>query len=530
VGKRFSFFILFLLTIQLSATENALLKEAKQAFSRKAYQEAIKKFTKYSELHPSDGEPFMYMGYIHEYKKDYPNSIHNFRKAAELTLPKDHKKTVILKLALFFNYHQDWNLAATYSARYLKYDPKNEEMQKIYNRATGNKGNPSSNIAISPPVKHQEPKNIEEKTPTKKPVSTNVIVEEDDEIKPSTSYEAELKSNPNDENLRWEYALALFEEKKYDLAEENIKILIDKFPNRTRYHYKMGIVKLRKDDPSSAIESFERARKNPLSKDTNVFLYYVFLNEGIAYQKLKQNEKAEDAFKDSYKQLNKDTPLLALARLYHEQSNWNLCADSAEKAVNLAGQVESHMFRFVCLAEDEKSGTRLNVSYEKYFQFLESSFPNLSKTPEKYQVGFLRLARHLTLVGRETTAEKYFSALETDESLNMTREYLFYRGKNLFYLGKIDQSISLLQKVKNSSASHYLLARCYAKKGDVSQLKTNLKTAGDLKADYWEMAKKENDFANYMKDVQFKDYIDNKGGESTSIKTPPPLSPSKPNP
>lgn len=523
VGKSFSSIILIVLTLQLYANENALLKDAKKAFSRKAYSEAIKKFTKYSDQHPSDGESYMYMGYIYEYKKDYANSVQNFRKAAELNLEKDHKKTVLLKLALFFNYHQDWNLAASYSSRYLKYDSKNEEMQKIYNRAIGNRGNPSNNTNYIPPVKVVENKQTEEKILPKKPLT--VAEKDSEDLKPSSEYEKELKLTPNDEDLRWEYCLALFEEKKYDLAEENIKELIEKNPNRTRYHYKLGIVKLRKDDPKGAIESFEHARKNPFSKDTNVFLYYVFLNEGIAYQKLNQVDLAESSFKSAHKQLSKDTPLLALARLYHNQSKWLQCSETADSAVAIAGQIESHMFRFICLAEEEKSGNKLANSFEKYYGYLESNFPNPTKSPDKFKVGFLRLARYLTTLGRETIAEKYFSTLETEPEVNLTREYLFYRGKNLFYLGKVDQAISLLQKVENSSASYYLLARCFAKKGDLSSLKSNLQAAGKLKEDYWEMAKTEKDFASYAKENSFREFITNKGLEPSTKTNPPPSAP-----
>ncbi|WP_342776196.1 tetratricopeptide repeat protein [Leptospira ognonensis] len=509
MGKLFSLLLIIIFSLPVFSNENALLKDAKKAFSRKAYSEAIKKFSKYSDLHPSDGEAYMYLGYIYEYKKDYPNSVQNFRKAAELNLERDHKKTVLLKLALFFNYHQDWNLAATYAARYLKYDSKNEEMQKIYNRATSNRGNPTSNTTYIQPPKTVETKHAVEKQEIKKPVAS--LEKDAEDLKPSSEYEKELKLTPNDENLRWEYSLALIEEKKYDLAEENIKQLIEKNPNRTRYHYKMGIVKLRKDDPKAAIESFEKARKNPFSKDPNVFLYYVHLNEGIAYQKLKQFEMAESSFKEAHKQLAKDTPLLALARLNHDQSKWSQCAENAERAISLAGQIESHMFRFICLAEDNKSGPKVESSFEKYYGYLESNFPVPLKSPEKYQVGFLRLARYLTTLGKEAAAEKYFSVLESDSSINQTREYLFYRGKNLFYLGKTDLAISLLQKVSNSSASHYLLARCYAKKSDLPNVKLNLKAAGNLKEEYWEMAKKESDFAIYEKDITFKEFLANKG-------------------
>ncbi|WP_369689628.1 tetratricopeptide repeat protein [Leptospira ryugenii] len=517
MGKWVCILVSFLWFFSIGAEENPILKDAKKAFARKAYSEAIKKFAKYAELHPNDGEPYMYMGYIYEYKKDYPNSIQNFRKAAELNLEKSHKKTVLLKLALFFNYHQDWNAAATYSSRYLKYDPQNEEVQKIYNRAIGNRGNPNSNhTAYHVPQKQPEPKQEPKQNP-KKQASPDT---DSDEVRPSAEYEEELKNNPNQEELRWEYVLALFEEKKYDLAEKNILLLIEKNPNRTRYHYKLGIVKLRKDDPKAAIESFERARKNPFSKDTNVFLYYVYLNEGIAYQKLKQFDMAESSFQSAYKQVNKDTPLLALARLYHDKSEWQKCAESAESALQINPQIESHMFRFLCLAEAEKSGTKLEKSFESYFQYLETNFSNPQKAPDKYRLGFLRLARQLTVVGKEQTAEKYFSVLESDEEVNQTREYLFYRGKNLFYLNKIDPAISLLSKVNQSSAASYLLARAYAKKGDLASVKIHLKNAGSLKDEYWETARKETDFKVFEREESFKNFLVNKGKETTT----PPLS------
>ncbi|BDA80611.1 hypothetical protein LPTSP3_g35410 [Leptospira kobayashii] len=528
VGKFISLILSLSFAFGILASEDAVLKEAKQAFSRKAYSEAIKKFSKYSDLHPSEGVGNMYMGYIYEYKKDYPKSIQNFRKAAELNLDKDQRKTVLLKLALFFNYHQDWNLAATYSSRYLKYDSKNEEMQKIYNRAVGNRGNPGSNTSYVHVIKPQETKkddkvkdDRQDKKDNSKQQSQNSLEDGSEAQKSSADLEKSVAANPNNEELRWEYSLALFDEKKYDLAEENIKILLEKDPSRTRYHYKMGIVKLRKDDPKAAIESFEKARKNPFSKETNVFFYYVYLNEGLAYQKLNQLEQAEESYKAAFKQVQKDPPLLGLARLNHQKSEWVACSEHADNAVAIAGQTESHMFRFVCLGELGKSGSKFQNSFDKYHQFLESNFPDPKKSPDKYKVGFLRLARHLTTLGKEANAEKYFASLENEADVNTTREYLFYRGKNLFYLGKSDDAIPLLQKVPSSSAAYFLLARIYAKKGDLNSTKSNLKLAGGLKDEYWSMANTEADFAEFRKDPKFVQFINRKGSDDVAPKEPP---------
>lgn len=191
------------------------MKEGKKAFSKKAYGEAIKKFTKHADSHPQDGEAYMYLGYIYEYKKDYPKSIQNFRRAADLDLDKDQRKTVLLKLALFFNYHQDWNLSATYAARYLKYDSKNEEVQKIYNRAVGNKGNPSSTQSYSHNVKVESKPSEAKQSDSKKDTSKKVeeVSDNAEGTKPSEHYEQVLVGQPNLEDVRWDYVLALFEEK-----------------------------------------------------------------------------------------------------------------------------------------------------------------------------------------------------------------------------------------------------------------------------------------------------------------------------
>lgn len=506
------------------AIDSDAMKEGKKAFSKKAYGEAIKKFTKHTDLHPQDGEAYMYLGYIYEYKKDYPKSIQNFRRAADLDLDKDQRKTVLLKLALFFNYHQDWNLSATYAARYLKYDPKNEEVQKIYNRAIGNKGNPSSYTYTQPTrvePKQQEPKQSENKKES--PKKSDETAEDKETTKPSESYEQILANQPNLEDVRWDYVLALFEEKKYEKAESNLNLLIEKNPSRSRYHYKMGIIKLRLDDPKSAIDSFEKARKNPFSKDTNVFLYYVYLNEGIAFQKLGEVEKAESSFQDAFKQVPKDTPLLALARLYVQKSDWEKCISTSDKALSYnPTQVESHMFRFVCLFETGNKTKKFETSFSKYSEFIKNKYPDPSKTPEKYQIGFLKLARKYTENNAFDLAETYFLVLEKDQTVANGREFLFYRGRNYFYGGKIDLAIPYLQKTTGSSAAHYLLARCYAKKNDLTKTKEEFQLAADLKPEYWTSANLEKDFKEVWKEVSFREFLNTKGGKVTSpIVTPP---------
>lgn len=254
-------------------------------------------------------------------------------------------------------------------------------------------------------------------------------------------------------------------------------------------------------------------KKNPFSKDTNVFLYYVYLNEGIAYQKLVELDKAETSFHQAYKQLQKDPPLLALSRLYEQKSDWENCISFADKALSLnPEQIESHMFRFVCMFEAGKRTKKFETSFTKYSEFIDSKFSDLTQTPEKYQVGFIKLARRYTETNAFDKAEAYFTVLEKVPANLESREYLFYRGRNYFYSGKVDSAISILQKVSGSSAGNYLLARCYSKKGDLSKTKEQFKLAADLKPEYWTSESLEKDFKDVWKDVSFREFIKTKAG------------------
>ncbi|MBP9164685.1 MAG: anaphase-promoting complex, cyclosome, subunit 3, partial [Leptospiraceae bacterium] len=73
------FFLLLFLIFQFPIL--AGIKEAKKAYAQKQFQKAIKLFTEYSKENPSDGEPYMFMGYIYESQKDFPRSMIMFRRA-----------------------------------------------------------------------------------------------------------------------------------------------------------------------------------------------------------------------------------------------------------------------------------------------------------------------------------------------------------------------------------------------------------------------------------------------------------------
>ncbi len=274
----------------------------------------------------------------------------------------------------------------------------------------GNRGNPNANTSYIPPAKHDTKPEVKKEEQVKTESVKKVQEPKPQVVKTDEAYEQAIAEQPTNEDLRWDYVLNLFEDKKYEKAESQLNYLIERFPGRTRYYYKLGIVKLRQDDPKSAIESFERAKKNPFSKDTNVFLYYVFLNEGLAYQKLNDLTKAESSFLEAYKQLPKDTPLIALTRLNHQKPNFEACVSYADRALTITqDSAEVHMFRFMCLFEMNKRSQKFETSYTKYRQAVESNTDKSKLGFEKLSPGYLKLARKLLEDNLWEKADLYFS-------------------------------------------------------------------------------------------------------------------------
>ena len=141
------FFLILFILFQLPLF--AGIKEAKKAYAQKQFQKAIKLFTEYSKENPSDGEPYMFMGYIYESQKDFPRSMIMFRRAVELNLNPKQRKTSYLKIILYYNYQQGWDIVAHYSNKFLKLDPENKEVSRMRDRAYANKGHDPGNIPIA---------------------------------------------------------------------------------------------------------------------------------------------------------------------------------------------------------------------------------------------------------------------------------------------------------------------------------------------------------------------------------------------
>lgn len=66
-----------------------------------------------------------------------------------------------------------------------------------------------------------------------------ILLYEDKELDQSKAlFEEVLKEQPNNANVQEYLANIAFDEKKYELAAQKIKVLVDRFPGIARYHFK----------------------------------------------------------------------------------------------------------------------------------------------------------------------------------------------------------------------------------------------------------------------------------------------------
>ncbi|MCG9873622.1 MAG: tetratricopeptide repeat protein [Leptospiraceae bacterium] len=479
---------------QVGKSEPTELKEAKKSYSQKSYATALKQFQSYADSHPNDGTPYVYMGYIYESKKDFNKSISMFRKAVDADLSKSHRNTSLLKLALYYNYYQEWDLAASYSSKYLNSNPGNAEVQKIYERASANRGKTPSRIThhSSPSQSNQSDDSPSQSKKTK------------------SEYEALLSKNPNDEETRWELALIAFNEKDYKKAESYMKPLVTKFPTKPSYSYKLGVTLSRLEKYFESLEYFQASKKHIPEDDKN-FLYFLNLNEGISLYKLKRYTEAEESLLSAYKYNNKDTPLIALVYLYNESSNWEKCLSTSERILkDNSNNLEISMYNAICKYESNNKNALPLFTFESK---VKNKYSKLESIPETLHLGFLKIAREYTNLEKYSIAENYFQMIQ--KTYPEDREYLFYRGKANYYSGNAKKALPLLLKVDRSSAAYFLTAKSYASLGEQSNTEKFIIKATEIKESYWDLALTEDDFEGLRKNQSFMEFLKTKGKVSS---------------
>lgn len=513
------------------------MKEAKKAYAQKQFQKAIKLFTEYAKENPSDGEPFMFMGYIYESQKDFPSSMAMFRRAVELNLNPKQKKTSLLKIILFYHYHQSWDVVAHYSNRFLKLDPDNREISKMRDRAYANKGHDPGTLSLVKPDEQKtkqkksseenEKHLAEEKEQREKEKEREREREREKEIeREKIESLSEKRNSQNSEEKNWELSLKYFKLEDYQKADKIMQELLNQSPNNKNYLYKAGIAKLRLGEYEKAIKYFEASKKLTKEKD-KMLLYYLNLNQGQAYQKLGNTNTAIELYYKAYQYNNSPIILPAIAKIQYENKSYEEAIKTSDQTLKSdPNNLEANMYKSLSLISlgRKKTGYKILLDFTKRINRL---YPEINTVPEKFHDGILQIGMFYSNRIKYKLALKYLTVVSSTKS--KSKRFNFSLGKTYFYTKKYDLAIVFLEKVPEIPAANYLLAKYYAKENNLIKCKDYLAKAGKKNEIYWIKVKLDSYFKELLKSPEFVAYIDAKGVVTIPAKTiiPPKVEESK---
>ena len=509
------FRIIFLLLV-LSSNLFAGIKEAKKAFAQRQYQKAIKLFTEYTKEDPSDGEPYMYMGYIYENEKDFPRSMVMFRRAVDLKLNPKHKKVTLIKILLYYNYQQSWDILAHYSNRLLKLDPNNREGNKMRDRALANSGRDPGSLGTV---------RLEDIKPKKKIITEEKeIPKENDnykEVSISKKEQIEKKTEKTLEEKKWEACLEFLKKEDYQKADNLLKELLQIDPSNKNYLYKAGITKLRLGEFAKSIELFESAKKISDEVVDKQLLYYIYLNQGQAELKLGNSYPALFLFNKAYEYNPNTVPLIPIMRINYEKEDFIYTIKISEEILKKDSKnLEALMYKSLSLVNlgDRTKGYKNLLTFSKEFRKNKKN-----QISEKFHEGILFLGFFYTNRAKYKLASKYLTQVQ--KTKDKTKKYNFAMGKMNFYTKNYGEAKVFLEKVSDLSAASYLLSKIYSLNNDLPKTKEYLLKAASIRPIYWIKPKVDVYFKNFITDPQFISFIENKGLPPKTIE--PIFAPSK---
>lgn len=498
-----------MLLLVLSSNLFAGIKEAKKAFAQRQYQKAIKLFTEYTKEDPSDGEPYMYMGYIYENEKDFPRSMVMFRRAVDLKLNPKHKKVTLIKILLYYNYQQSWDVLAHYANRLLKLDPNNREGNKMRDRALSNNGRDPGSLGTVrlEDIKPKKKVNSEEKEIAKE----NDSKEKDNfkEVSIPKKDTHEKKTEKSLEEKKWEACLEYLKKEDYLKADNLLKELLQIDPSNKNYLYKAGITKLRLGEYAKSIEHFESAKKIADEIEDKQLLYYIYLNQGQAELKLGNSYPALFLFNKAYEYNPNIVPLIPIMRINYEKEDYSYAIKISEEVLKKDSKnTEALMYKSISLINlgDRSKGYKNLLSFSKE---LRKDKKNLNQISEKFHEGVLFLGFFYTNRAKYKLAAKYLNLVQ--KTKDKTKKYNFAMGKMNFYTKNYDSAKIFLEKVSDLSAANYLLAKIDSLNNDLPKTKEHLLKAATVRPIYWIKPKVDIYFKNLITDPQFISFIENKG-------------------
>lgn len=501
------FLILIFISFSLTAkSSNSLLKDAKRAYSKKQLKTAVKLFKKYSAKEPSDGEPYMYRGYIYEGQKNYKKSIRMFEKAVNLNLSKDDKAKCYLKIALFYKYYQNWNAVISYGNKYLHYNPKDKSARKMVSRAYAKRGSSSNYYVSNTSVKSHKKKSYKKSSHKRKKHKKSVAKKHKKYVAKKHKPTPKRKPKPKKPS-QWELSQKYYKTGNYKEADKILSSLVEKKPKNKNYLYRAGLTKLKLENYVEGIELLDAAKKQASQQDTDM-LYHINLNQGTTYHKLKVLDKALSRYKTAYSYKTTVTPLKGVMEISYSLKDYYSALQSAEKILEMAKDLDAMMYRGLSYIHLDKA----IKGYTALFDFedvIVKKYDISEKIPDKYHDGIYHLGIYYSIGNLYRTALRYFKAVERTkgESIN----YKYYVGKAHLYLSEYEPALKNLEEAESLAEASYLLAKYYSVANNLEKTKEYLIKAGNKNDVFWKKSKSDESFKTFREDPDFITFIYTKG-------------------
>ena len=497
-------FCLLIVFTSISIMHADSLKEGKKAYAARQYQKAIKLFLEHAKKKPNDGEPYMYIGYILESQKEYEASIAYFSKAVDLQLNNKQKLTCLLKIIIYYNYHQSWNMVIHYANRYLKIE-QNPEIQKIRNKALANKG------VDSPPIVENEKPNKEKE----KNKITTKSKEKTSSTKKIPSSSSVQNKNQSEEEIIWENVISLSNKGKFQEAEKEIITLLKKNPNNKNYLYKAGLIFYKLEKYLEALESLEKSISLCSTKDTELLHYNYFYLANVHYKTGRLTE-AETFYIQAFSYKFSTSALSGIARIRYELEDYKNVVTLTSFILKYEQEnPEIYLQRGVSLVKlgEKKEGFKHLL---KFSSLIKKDFSDYSQVPEKFHDGFLYLGLFYSGRAKYKLALKYLNLVSRTK--NEQTSYQYALGKTYHYLGEYEKSITALEKIPNVPAANYLTARFFALKKNTEQAKIYLSKAAKQKEVYWLKVRLDSVFRELINSSpEFSDFITYRGNIPSNL-------------
>ena len=500
-------FLIGLLLLSYNNLSSDALKEAKKAYSGRQYQKAVKLFLDYSKTNPQDGEPYMFLGYIYESLKEYSISTAYFRKSVELKLNPKQKKTVLLKLIIYFNYLNAWNYVVHYSNLLLALEPGNPEIEKILGKARSNRG---SDHVASVNVQYQERDSKSVKQVDKEKSKTSNSENEVKTTKEVTkTQKIKEREEPDEETELWRNTLRLFEKADFLGANKHILKLLEINATSKEYLYKAGIIKIRLKEYEKSLEYFDNVIKVNNDKDEQ-FSYLLYLNRGIAFSKLEKYEESIDSLKKSYSYNKSFLPLFIIVRMKYENNDFEDSLKYSNYIYNVDQEnIEALMYRAISKLQlnQKKDGFKDLLQFSKK---IKVQYPDYKNIPEKFHSGIHYLGVFYSGRKKYKLSNKLLNIVQ--KTRGSLKSFIFASGKNSFYLKDYEKSVSDLEKLPDVPAASFLISKYYLMNNNIEKTKEYLLKATSKREIYWSRVLIDTVYKSVMQtNSDFSKFIINKG-------------------